>query len=57
MGEGKQAKQISLPSLDLACVCVQPDVKKMVKGKKKKKSMLHKNTPGIISASFMIFLD
>lgn len=37
MGEGKQAKQISLPSLDLACVCVQPDVKKMVKGKKKKK--------------------
>lgn len=37
MGEGKQAKQISLPSLYLAWVCVQPDVKMVGKEKEEKK--------------------
>lgn len=35
MGESKQAKQISLPSLYLAWVCVQSDVKMVGQGKKK----------------------
>ena len=39
MGENKQAKQISLPSLHLACVYVQSEVKMVVM--KKKKNQCH----------------
>lgn len=54
MGENKQAKQVSLSSLYLACVYVQPEVNMVVK--KKKKSVPHQNAAGIVSASYMVFL-
>lgn len=54
MGENKQAKQVALPSLYPACVYVQPEVKMVVK--KKKKSVPHQNATGIVSASYIVFL-